>query len=131
MLIFVLTFTATAQVTHTIVVSTTPTVNITANVGDVLHFTTVNMFTSLTMLRSTAPANISGIAGTTSFNYTILSTDTAYYVSDNSNSVYGKITVVTSTLTTGIESLKHTSTKLSVFPNPSTDEVNVTFNWWS
>lgn len=130
LLFAVLTFTATAQVTHniTVGVGVTNTVNVTAAVGDILHFNTAGVLNML-MIAQPNFVNITMPAGSTSFNYTISITDTAYYVANTvGGTSYGKITIPTSTLTTGIESLKHTTTKLSVFPNPSTDEVSVTFN---
>jgi len=121
LLFAVLTFTATAQVTHNITVGS-GTVNVTAAVGDILHFNTAGV---LNMLSVWTPVMTSKTPG----DYTINLTDTAYYITNTlGGTTYGKITVVTSTLTTGIESIKHTTNKLSVFPNPSTDEVSVTFN---
>jgi hypothetical protein len=118
-----LTFTASAQVTHIITVATAgSTVNVTAAVGDILHFNAVGVLTTLVVWDPTMVSKSIG-------DYTISATDTAYYVtSSNGGNTYGKITISTSTLTAGIESIKHTTTKLSVFPNPSTDEVSVTFN---
>lgn len=95
LLFAVLTFTATAQVTHTITFGVgSSTVNVTAAVGDILHFNTIGG--ALNMLMVWKPT-FTGIT-------------------------------IPATLTTGIESIKHTTTKLSVFPNPSTDEVSVIFN---
>lgn len=130
LLFAVLTFTATAQVTHNITFGVgSNTINVTAAVGDILHFNTLGGVLSMLMIAQPNLVNITMPLGSTSFNDTISITDTAYYVYNTiGGTTYGKITVVTSTLTTGIESLKHTSTKLSVFPNPSTDEVSVTFN---
>jgi hypothetical protein len=124
LLFAVLTFTASAQVTHTINVATAgSTVNVTAAVGDILHFTTPGGF--LTMLVVWTPTMTAKPVG----DYTVGISDTAYYVTNSgAGTTYGKITIPTSTLTAGIESIKHTTTKLSVFPNPSTDEVSVTFN---
>jgi hypothetical protein len=101
---------------------------VTAAAGDILHFNTAGVLTTLVVWKPV----FSGItipAGSASFNYTISATDTAYYIKNSGGgTTYGKITIPTSTLTAGIESLKHTTSKLSVFPNPSTDEVSVTFN---
>lgn len=130
LLFAVLTFTATAQVTHTINVATAgSTVNVTAAVGDILYFTTPGGVLNMLMVWKPVFTGVTIPAGSTSFNYVISSTDTAYFINNSGvGTTYGKITIVTSTLTTGIESIKHTTNKLSVFPNPSTDEVSVTFN---
>jgi hypothetical protein len=132
LLFAVLTFTASAQVTHTIPVALAgSTVNVTATVGDILHFVTAGAPLNTLMILRKTPGVSAPIASfpSISTDYTIQENDTAYYVTNGgAGTTYGKITIPTSTLTAGIESLKHTTSKLSVFPNPSTDEVSVTFN---
>lgn len=139
LLFAVLTFTASAQVTHTINVNTSlngTTNNFTATQGDFLVFNSnPNNFGSFPAIAMYNTTLVLAQTNTITPSLTVIQTLSfiglyTYTVTDVSNNkVVGVITVTPSAGTvTGIESLKHTTTKLSVFPNPSTDEVNVTFN---
>ncbi len=141
LLFAVLTFTATAQVTHTIAVNTSlngTTNTFTATQGDFLVFNSnpnnfgTGTYPAIAVYNTTL---VLAQTNTITPSLTVIQTLSfvglyTYTVTDVSNNkVMGVITVTTSAGTvTGIESLKHTTTKLSVFPNPSTDEVSVTFN---
>jgi hypothetical protein len=131
LLFAVLTFTASAQVvTHTINIASASTLsNVAVAIGDILHFTGPNPLTTFHISRVSPGTDTTLMMLVVSFDYTVTAYDNSYIVYDNHaptpNMVSGTIHI---NIATGIESIKHTTTKLSVFPNPSTDEVSVTFN---
>ena len=130
----VLTITATAQapVTHTINFTGGAVQNVTVATGDVLEFhstpfANINM---LVLFRNLAtPNNVSNIVITPSIviSYTILPSDTAYWITNitPNTQVKGRITIAaTNTVTTGIKENSITNS-VRVFPNPTTDVLKV------
>ena len=128
----VLTITATAQapVTHTINFSGGAVQNVTVATGDVLEFhSPVSNINFLVLFRSLAtPSNVVNIAVTPSLivSYTVVASDTSYWVKDiNNNQKKGRITIAsTNTLTTSIKENSITNS-VRVFPNPTTDVLKV------
>ncbi len=116
LLFAVLTFTATAQVTHNITVgAVSNTVNVTATVGDILHFNTAGVLTMLVVWTPTMTSK-------PQVDYTINVTDTAYYITNSvGGSVYGKITIPN---TTGVNELNDAA-HVKLFPNPATNVAQV------
>jgi hypothetical protein len=128
----VLTITATAQapVTHTINFTGPAVQNVTVATGDVLEFhSPVSNINFLVLFRSLAtPSNVVNIAVTPSLivSYTVVASDTSYWVKDiNNNQKKGRITIAsTNTLTTSIKENSITNS-VRVFPNPTTDVLKV------
>ncbi len=123
LLFAVLTFTATAQVTHNITFGVgSNTINVTAAVGDILHLNTLGGVLSMLMIAQPNLVNITMPLGSTSFNDTISITDTAYYVYNTiGGDVYGKITIPN---TTGVNELNDAA-HVKLFPNPATNVAQV------
>jgi hypothetical protein len=116
LLFAVLTFTASAQVTHNITVGS-GTVNVTAAVGDILHFTPGAGVINMLVVWTPTMTSISV------YDYSVTITDTAYYATNSvGGTTYGKITIPN---ITSVKELNDTVT-IKLFPNPATNVVQVT-----
>jgi hypothetical protein len=148
LLFAVLTFTASAQVTHiisrddpnTIIAypigwsTDTRTLNVIASVGDTLRFVDTHTYSTLVMFRKSPSSNFvisdwnlqaGGYPTSIPYDYVVSVNDTAYVFSAGLNGtyyMYGKITMPS------VTSVKENSsaTNIKLLPNPATKVVQVT-----